>query len=196
MPQAPTAIVAEHQRSLLPAALRQAVVVPAPLTGSLAELPGTIRPTLVYVGRLVPEKGVDLLPRILDHLPGWRAQVIGWGPLAVPLAKHPRVEMLGPLPNQHWPAKVAKGIGLIPSRIAEGAPLVLREFSALGLPVLCRRVSGLVDPVRRRGLGALVVGDEPKTWAEAAEALLNCSGTGAPFPDSADDLLQFVVGST
>lgn len=72
--------------------------------------------TLGYVGRLVPEKGVEVLLRALDRLllsgvNNWRLDVVGGGPqrralerLSAELGLSERVSFLGQLPSMQMPA--------------------------------------------------------------------------------------------
>ncbi|HBU47229.1 MAG TPA: hypothetical protein DEB46_02850, partial [Myxococcales bacterium] len=170
IPQASTAIVAEHQRRLLPSRLQKsAPVIPAPIAPKFPRHSGPVDKKIIFIGRLTWNKGADLLPGILDLLPGWQAVVVGWGALAPKLQADPRIQWLGALPSPEWTEHVGRGVAMIPSRVPEGAPLVLREFRSLGLPVVARDLRGLREPIQSNGLGALVRSDRPREWAKACE---------------------------
>ncbi len=194
MPQAPTAIVAEHQRSFLPKRMRdQAALVPAPLHRSFPSRQGPVERKLVFVGRLCGSKGADLLPRMLDHLPGWTAVVAGWGPLEQALNSDPRIQWLGPLPAPDWAARVGRGVAVIPSRVPEGAPRVLREFRSLGFPIVARQIRGLEAPVAEAGLGALVARDNPRAWAQACRHVQTWRPAAWQETGAGDEFLKFVT---
>ncbi len=98
----------------------------------------------LFLGRLVPEKGCDLL---LDALPaGVTLLVAGEGPERARLERRPtrgRVRFLG---HQRGVAKgmllAAADLLVVPSR-RDGAPTVVGEAHAAGLPVLATPVGGL-----------------------------------------------------
>jgi teichuronic acid biosynthesis glycosyltransferase TuaC len=101
---------------------------------------------LAFVGRLVHDKGVDLL---LDALPeGVTALIAGDGPERPRLAEHPavrcgRARLLGPCFGAARRTMLAAAdLLVVPSR-RDGSPTVVAEARALGLPVLATSVGGL-----------------------------------------------------
>ncbi|MFN3928597.1 MAG: glycosyltransferase family 4 protein [Thermoflexus sp.] len=116
-------------------------------------LPATERPprpfTIGYVGRWVPEKGIDLLIRAAAGLPGdWRVRIIGSGPagpalrqLAERLGLSQRVSFEPPSPSTRMP-EVYRGLDVLvlPSRTrrnwTEQFGRVLIEAMACGVPVI------------------------------------------------------------
>lgn len=95
--------------------------------------------TILFVGRLAPEKGIDILleawTRAKSHL---RLQVIGDGPLADELRhRYSGVEFLGPLPPAEVTERMLGARALVfPSQWYEGQSLVVLEAMAARLPVL------------------------------------------------------------
>ena len=104
-------------------------MIPAPIAPKFPRHSGPVDKKIIFIGRLTWNKGADLLPGILDLLPGWQAMVVGWGALAPKLQADPRIQWLGALPSPEWTEHVGRGVAVIPSRVPEGAPLVLREFA-------------------------------------------------------------------
>lgn len=115
--------------------------------------PAGVRPprpfTIGYVGRWVPEKGIDLLLRAAAGLPGdWRMRIIGSGPegpalqrLAGRLGISHRVSFEPPSPSTRMP-EVYRGLDVLvlPSRTrrnwTEQFGRVLVEAMACGVPVI------------------------------------------------------------
>lgn len=110
--------------------------------------------TVVFVGRLVPEKGLDALIAAWAKArrPGWRLRLVGSGDLAEALLR--QAEALGvsdsvelPGPSDAVEDELARAdIGVLPSRF-EGLSNTLLEYMAAGLPVIATRVSGSEDLV-------------------------------------------------
>ncbi len=155
-------------------------------------LPATEAPvaaslTIGYIGRLVPEKGVDLLLRAAAGLRGdWRVRIIGDGPeravlgaLAASLGVADRVEISSRVPSAEVPAQMARlDVLALPSRTRpnwkEQFGRVLVEAMSCEVPVIGSDSgeiphvigdAGLVFPegdaeALRRGLEAVL--DEPR----------------------------------
>lgn len=101
-------------------------------------------PALLFTGRLVPDKGVDLLlsayrqyrDRVAEPLQLW---VAGTGPLAVQAGSQPGLRPLGFVQPAALPALMARCQALVlPSRV-ENWGVVIHEAAAAGLPVLASR---------------------------------------------------------
>jgi len=163
----PLALVCEHQRVQVPKRFGSELpVIPVPIDGILEP---RRQPTkqLIFVGRLVRQKGPDLLPLILDHLPGWNAVVVGDGPLRGQLEADDRITCLGALAPTVWRQQVGGGVGVCPARSSEGSPLVIDELRLAGLPVVVASVDGLVQRVED-GVNGWIVGRRfPQDWAAA-----------------------------
>lgn len=131
---------------------------------------------ILSVGRLVPQKGHDVLIDAFavfrDALPRVRLTIIGDGPLRPHLEEQirayrigDRVQLLGfhrDLPELYARADIA----VFPSRW-EGLGLAAIEASACGLPVIASAVGGFHEVVRDQETGVLVPSEEPKLLAEA-----------------------------
>ena len=163
----PLAVVADHQRAKLPKRFdSQVSLMPVPSDGVMEPLRQPEK-KLIFVGRLVRQKGPDLLPRILDHLPGWRAVVVGDGPLSGQLERDDRISCLGALPTSVWRQRVGGGVGVCPARSSEGTPLVVDELRLAGVPVVVASVDGLAQRVEHGVDGWVVAGRDPQAWASA-----------------------------
>jgi glycosyltransferase involved in cell wall biosynthesis len=116
--------------------------------GRLAEFLSADEPTVVYVGKLSREKGVDLLLDVLAGVDA-RAVIVGFGPLRGELetrAAGRRVLFTGPLEHRHlahlWPLA---DVSVTPSVFPEAFGMVAAEAAACGSPPLVARHSGLAD---------------------------------------------------
>ncbi|TWU64819.1 glycosyltransferase [Crateriforma conspicua] len=104
----------------------------------------------LFVGRLHPQKGLDLLQDQIDTIaPAGSRQrlcLVGDGPLRDDLARwsesvgHDRVRVL-PWQSDVAPLMKAARLLVLPSRY-EGMPNVVLEAMAVGTPVVCSRVEG------------------------------------------------------
>lgn len=93
---------------------------------------------VLYVGRLSPEKGIELLMRAWSVV-GRRIplKVVGSGPLEQVVGGVPGVEWLGPLPRHGVFALMQRASVLVfPSEVYENCPITLIQAFATGLPVV------------------------------------------------------------
>ncbi|MFL5818776.1 MAG: glycosyltransferase family 4 protein [Conexibacter sp.] len=137
-------------------------------------------PLVLYVGRLVEEKGIEEL------LAAWRMldadatlAVIGDGPLAEHVRTTPKVRLLGPLPRERLPVAYAAADALVlPSiptpRFREPWGLVCNEALHQGTPVLATTAVGAVAGglVRDGRTGLVVAPGDPAALAHAIGRLL------------------------
>lgn len=119
---------------------------------------------VLFVGRLVPEKGPTVL---LEAVAGLRdvpvqVQVVGKGPLAGELQRTivarglgDRVELVGPLGQDELPERYAWADVLCLPSFAEGLPVVLMEALATGLPVVTTPIAGIGELVEDGQTGLL-----------------------------------------
>jgi glycosyltransferase involved in cell wall biosynthesis len=121
-------------------------------------------PLVIYAGRLVVAKGIDVL---LDAWAGVNAQaalvVIGDGPLAARVRDTPRTVFLGPLPRAELPVAYATAaLAVVPSiptpRFVEPWGLVCNEAMHQARPVIASdAVGAAAGGLVRDGDGGLVV---------------------------------------
>jgi len=146
------------------------------------------RPFLLFVGRLVPEKGLHVILEAMALLSAsMPLVVIGDGPARdalVARAHHEdvadRVHWMGAVDPSELPAllaaSAAHGLLVVPSQIPEGLGLVAVEGQAAGLAVIVSDVAGLRDVVD--DTGATPTGwrvrpaDDREAWVATLRAVL------------------------
>jgi glycosyltransferase involved in cell wall biosynthesis len=141
-------------------------VMPAPRRDGAGE-------SFLYIGRLSPEKGLDAL---LQH---WhdvdaRLVVAGDGPDAQRLRAMapPTVEFLGAVDAARVPELLARARAVVvPSRAFEGAPRVVVEAYAVGVPVLAARSGALPELVVDGEAGLLLEPGDAQAWKQAVARL-------------------------
>ena len=137
------------------------------------------------VARLQPEKGVatflEAASRIAPRAPGVRFVVVGDGPLrgelselAAGLGLEGRVRFLGFRPDAREIIR-RLDVLVVPS-FTEGAPLVVLEAMASGVPVVASAVGGIPDQIRHGREGLLVPTGDPVALGEALLSLLDNPG--------------------
>jgi glycosyltransferase involved in cell wall biosynthesis len=144
-------------------------------------------PLALYVGRLVPEKGVEVLRAAWPQLHSDATLVVvGEGPLGPDVAALPHTRVLGALPRAELAsAYAAAELALVPSiptpRFLEPWGLVCNEAMHQGCPVLASAAVGAVaGGLVRDGENGVVVppGDE-RALTGALERLLGDPGLRA-----------------
>lgn len=109
---------------------------------------------LIAVGSLVKRKGYDLLLSALARLegPAWRLTIIGDGPerqrlmeLAGQLGIAQTIRLVGTIPPQEMPARLAQSDLIILSSRSEGRPNVVLEGMAAARPVVAFAIPGVTD---------------------------------------------------
>lgn len=157
------------------------------------------RPTLVSIGALVPEKGVDLAVRIAAAIPETQLLVAGAGPDADALevlagaAAPGRVRFVPPVAD---PALVyaAADVVLLPSRGGDSMPAVLIEAAFCGRAAVSTTIGGIVDIVVPGVTGELVPpGDLDQLVAATRSALAAADDYGRAAREHA--LSRFEIGT-
>lgn len=133
---------------------------------------------LAFAGRLVPEKGVDVLLRAAAQLPGMQVVVAGYGPelahlesLATRLGV--AAFFAGPLQQRDLHLLIARAdVAVFPGLRGEGLPSFVVEALALGVPVVGSDV-GAVGRALGRGAGTLVRPGDPDALSGAVRRVLD-----------------------
>jgi glycosyltransferase involved in cell wall biosynthesis len=116
---------------------------------------------LLYVGRLSPEKDIEMCRAVLEALPGVRLALVGDGPHRRKLEQHfagTATFFAGYLRGQEVAAAFASAdVFFLPSR-TETLGLVLLEAMASGCPVVAAAEGGVVDVVQDGTTGRLFRG--------------------------------------
>jgi len=100
----------------------------------------------MFVGRLAPEKGVDVLAQAAPWLPAGCIDVVGDGPLAPRLQGQAALNLVGfkALPEVLQRMQ-DKSFLLLPSICYENFPRTIAEAFSKGLPVIASRLGGMAE---------------------------------------------------
>ncbi|HEU0195080.1 MAG TPA: glycosyltransferase family 4 protein [Gaiellales bacterium] len=150
----------------------------APDVGVGARLAGLGR-FVLYVGKLIPEKGVDIL------LEAWREAgrrhpevtlvVVGFGPqrAALEAAAPARTVFTGAMDHRQLQCLVplAETV-VVPSQLAEAFGMIAAEAAACGVPPVVAGHSGLAEVAAALGDAAVAVGGGARDYAAALDRVL------------------------
>ena len=151
-------------------------------------LPSQRNGRLLFVGRLVDKKGVDVLLAAIRRLQNERNRkmpgldIAGSGPLEAALRAQavdlPFVRFLGWQTPQRLKSIMRKARAVVvPSRVAadgdcEGLPTVVLESIRAGLPVVATNHAGIPEIIRDQKTGFLVPENDPDSLAAALSAVI------------------------
>lgn len=144
------------------------------------------KPTVVFIGKLIANKGAQLLLEALASLDA-RAVIVGFGDYRVGLERlatklpHNQVLFTGPLEHRHLVHLLPLAeVAVVPSIFSEAFGMVAAEAAASGCPPLVARHSGLEEvaavlakayPKHLRHLTAFESGDSADLREKLAELL-------------------------
>jgi glycosyltransferase involved in cell wall biosynthesis len=149
----------------------------------------TNAPLVLYVGNLLPVKGVDVLLdaclRLARSGALFQCCLIGQGPMHREIERRidgsglrDPVKLMGPRPLEQLPDWYrAANVLAVPSR-SEGVPNVALEAMACGTPVVASDVGGIPEVVDRQ---SLVPPENPQALAEAIENVLTKTPPAGEF---------------
>ena len=141
-------------------------------------------PTVTFAGRLVREKGVDVLlsafSEVVKRLPSARLLLVGDGPERSALGQQVRglglahrVEMTGHLPPEDTQRRLAgTWVQAVPSRWPEPFGMVATEAMMRGTAVVASNTGGLPEIVQHGRTGLLVPPGDAESLAAALLRLL------------------------
>jgi glycosyltransferase involved in cell wall biosynthesis len=126
----------------------------------------------LFLGRLSPEKGLGTLLRVWSRSRE-RLVVAGGGPERELLQRAPStIDYRGEMTAADIPSLLARARALLlPSLSYEGAPRVVLEAYASGVPVVASRIGGLPELIDDGGSGLLISPGDVEGWAAAVEQL-------------------------
>jgi glycosyltransferase involved in cell wall biosynthesis len=114
--------------------------------------------TVVFAGRWVEEKGLDLLIGAIGQLPGVRCEIAGEGParasMGTAIVRHrcaDRVSLLGWLDTRGLQALWSRARVLVVPSLSESYPVVVVDALAAGVPVVATAVGAVPELIEGAG---------------------------------------------
>jgi glycosyltransferase involved in cell wall biosynthesis len=108
---------------------------------------------VLFAGRLVEKKGVDVLLEVIRRMPSYHFLMVGDGPLRPEPAAN--LTWIGFVPPEEMASVYqAADVFFLPSH-SEGFPLAILEAMASGLPVITSRGQTFGEILEREGAGVL-----------------------------------------
>ncbi|MBW3020952.1 glycosyltransferase family 4 protein [Candidatus Woesearchaeota archaeon] len=107
---------------------------------------------IVFIGRLVDNKGIKFFGRILESIPSnWKFTIIGDGPLKKQILKlkdkYDNIELIGKVNHEECLKLISESdINILPT-FAEGSPRSVMEASACGVPSICFAVGDVPNTI-------------------------------------------------
>jgi spore coat protein SA len=150
------------------------------------------RDVLLFVGRLIPGKGLSRLLRVIDRVRASNPRIIcliaGGGPLRNMVNKEiirrrlsSHVQILGHIPNEMLTAIYNAGDIFVSCSEYESIPVTIMEAMSCGLPVVATKTGGIPLLVRSEENGCLIPegsGYEQK-FSESILSILNSAQTSS-----------------
>lgn len=158
-------------------------------------------PTILYVGRLHHQKGVDRLPQIITALRSLiktiRVQIVGSGPMENAIAAFAAingVEVFPALDREHVALLMRSAWVLISPSRSETFGFVAAEAICSGTPVVCARTNGFADLITTQSGTLQEESQSPAGWAIAiAEQIARYDNADVPvMQKNIRDTVEFV----
>lgn len=130
---------------------------------------------VLFLGRLVQEKGVETLLRAhARSTAGWRISIAGTGPLADELmAKYNPSNFVGYVVGDALRAMIdSASVVVVPSECYENCPMSVLEAMAYGKPVVGSRMGGIPELVEEGRTGLLYEAGDVDALAAALDRLM------------------------
>ena len=159
--------------------VHNSIIPPGPLDRVSSD-DGKVR--LLYIGRISPEKGVDVLVDAMAKLSDLPVHLtvagVGRGKDVLPLMRECRNSRIDG--RVEWPGHVADvyraiasaDIGVLPTRVAEAFGLSALEFMSQGVPVVASASGGIPEIIADGTDGLLVEPGNPEALARAIRHLV------------------------
>jgi len=139
--------------------------------------------TIIYLGRLDDQKGVDILISAMAYLNKKRpvnAIIVGTGwkekefkTLALSLGVLDKIDFAGRVPHEKILNYIKRAdLAVFPSR-RDNCPLAILEMMAAGVPVIATSVGGIPELIHNGWNGVLVEQEDPQKLSEAIVDLLD-----------------------
>lgn len=143
---------------------------------------------IVYVGTIIPQKGLDVLLRALALIPNARLRLTAIGGFFGEPAYHEeikrlanadaRVELVGGVDGRKVFQVLQRSMLLcLPSVVPESFSLVLHESAAAGIPALVSDLGAPAELMRSHDCGRAVEAGNPQAWAVAIQELVDAPET-------------------
>lgn len=136
--------------------------------------------SIVYVGRISHEKGIETLIHAVKGIAGLKLKIIGDGPLKEALENMVRIENIGNVAflgyrtGQDLHDEIRKSMFLvIPSEWYENNPRTVIEAFALGKPVVGARIGGIPELVKDLETGLTYTSGDVEDLKEKIELMLD-----------------------
>jgi glycosyltransferase involved in cell wall biosynthesis len=148
------------------------------------------RPTVAYLGALVPEKGVDVAIRALAQAPGAQLLVAGDGPERAALEELARSSAPGRVTfagtvDDAWRVYDASDVVVLASRGGDSMPAVLIEAGLAGLPSVSTPIDAIPEVVVDGETGLLVPPGDAEALGRALRDLVDDPARARSFGDAA-----------
>jgi glycosyltransferase involved in cell wall biosynthesis len=130
---------------------------------------------VIFVGRLVKLKGVDLLLDAMRSVEGARLVIVGDGPERGALERAASgldVTFEGMLSHEEVKRRLGDASVLVQPSVTEGLPNSVMEAMAHGVPVIGTAVGGIPDVVKEGETGFLLENRDPRLLGSRLEMLL------------------------
>jgi glycosyltransferase involved in cell wall biosynthesis len=155
----------------------QVEVIPQGGVGKQDLFPKETTPTVLFVGRLAPNKrpehALAAFSLLKERVPEARMWIVGTGPMIGQLSTSlpAGVQLLGRLDRTHLLERMSRAHLLFVTSVREGWGLAVTEANAMGTPAVAYRVPGLKDAVKDGETGFLTE-VQPSALADRALSIL------------------------
>lgn len=138
-------------------------------------LPKSIVKNFIFVGRLSPEKNIQLLIETFNKLPGLTLNIVGFGPLEFELKSiaNQNINFLGAIPNAElFEIYQQNDVFVLPS-YSEPWGMVVEEALNCGLPVIVSDRVGCAEEIINESNGIVFKLSDPFGFKKAIDKILD-----------------------